>query len=35
VNDVSIGAPTGKIAEAKISHSGGTPMERDTFIMTV
>jgi hypothetical protein len=35
LNDVSIGAPTGKIAEAKISNSGGTPMDRDTFIITV
>jgi hypothetical protein len=35
LNDVSIGAPTGKMAEAKISNPGGTPMDRDTFIITV
>jgi hypothetical protein len=35
LNDVSIGAPTDKIAAAKISNSGGTPMDRDTFIITV
>jgi hypothetical protein len=35
LNDVSIGSPTCKIAETKTSITGGTPMDRDTFIITV
>jgi hypothetical protein len=35
LNDVSIGVPTCTIADAETSNPGGTPMERDTFIITV
>jgi hypothetical protein len=35
LNDVPIGVPTCKIADAKTRNPGGTPMDRDTFILTV
>jgi hypothetical protein len=35
LNDVTIGVPPGKIANVKPSNPGGTPMDRDTFIITV
>jgi Transposase DDE domain len=35
LNDVTIGVPSCKIADAETSNPGGTPMDRDTFIITV
>jgi hypothetical protein len=35
LNDVPIGVPPCKIADPKTSNPGGTPMDRDTFIITV